>query len=625
MQARPLQSANDRSRWCTVRALVEQGTYRIDDVRRQSGWDTIDLVRHEGRFYSTKPPLFPTIVAGLYWSVHKTIGWTFASHLEATTRLILLLVNIVPTAAALLLLSNLIGRLSASAWTRIAVTTIACFGTLLSPFLSSLNNHTPAAVCVVFALSPAVRIVVDGRREWWRFAAVGFFAAFAFTNELPAAAFVAALAVVLLLHAPRQTLIWFPAGALVPLAAFFTLNVIVTGELLPFYSAYGTEKYNFVHEGVPSYWMNPRGIDKASDSFPVYLLHCTVGHHGLLSLTPVWLITLAGWALALLPVLRAGRAARLRGSDVLFHATGAALSLIVFAFFMTRTANYNYGGVSVGLRWLLWLTPFWLLGVIPAFDRWGRAWWMAGLSAVLTAVSIFSAWYPLDGPWKQPWTFTLMEEAGWIDYSEPKPKFDPPVRSWIRALPDGSERLDDYWVELAGRDVQGRVSRMKLQDGGPDVVNGRSARIVEVRSEQDGAAESFEKYWIDAEAFRKGEEPAEFLLWPNSEPDPEEREAAIDFWGGLPEPKRYSGGAERYLKFSLRRDAFHCRQAYASAVVREADESAFLHRLDVWFCEEIPYGVIVTDRQVQDRRRRLLSRERKEAVAVGRFLSTADR
>ena len=31
---RPFLSGNDRSRWCTVRALVEHGTYAIDDVMR---------------------------------------------------------------------------------------------------------------------------------------------------------------------------------------------------------------------------------------------------------------------------------------------------------------------------------------------------------------------------------------------------------------------------------------------------------------------------------------------------------------------------------------------------------------------------------------------------------------
>src|SRR5262245_34574616 len=37
---RPFLSANDRSRWCTVRALVEHGTYAIDDIVREPNWDT---------------------------------------------------------------------------------------------------------------------------------------------------------------------------------------------------------------------------------------------------------------------------------------------------------------------------------------------------------------------------------------------------------------------------------------------------------------------------------------------------------------------------------------------------------------------------------------------------------
>ena len=69
---RPFLSANDRSRWATVRALVEHGTYAIDDVINERGWDTIDMVKHDGRdgephLYSSKPPLLATLMAGPYW------------------------------------------------------------------------------------------------------------------------------------------------------------------------------------------------------------------------------------------------------------------------------------------------------------------------------------------------------------------------------------------------------------------------------------------------------------------------------------------------------------------------------------------------------------------------------
>ena len=70
----PFYSANDRSRWATVRSLGDSGTYEIDEVifaDEPIGWDSIDKVQHLGEdgryhFYSSKPPLLPTILAGGY-------------------------------------------------------------------------------------------------------------------------------------------------------------------------------------------------------------------------------------------------------------------------------------------------------------------------------------------------------------------------------------------------------------------------------------------------------------------------------------------------------------------------------------------------------------------------------
>ena len=67
---RPFLSANDRSRWDTVRAWskpdmrVPACPYAIDRVIEQPSWDTIDMVKHDGHFYSSKPPLFATLIAG---------------------------------------------------------------------------------------------------------------------------------------------------------------------------------------------------------------------------------------------------------------------------------------------------------------------------------------------------------------------------------------------------------------------------------------------------------------------------------------------------------------------------------------------------------------------------------
>jgi hypothetical protein len=669
MHAEPLQSANDRSRWCTARALVEQGTYRIDDARKVPGWDTIDLVRHDGHFYSSKPPLLATIVAGIYWCVRETLGWKLSTHLAETTRLILLVLNVLPWTAALLLFSRLVQRWAARGFTAVFITAAAAFGTLLTPFLMSLNNHVPAAASVIFALCSAVGIVAEGRREWWRFAAVGFWSAFAVANELPAAAFAAALLVLVIRVAPGRTLLCGVGFAIIPLAALLYTNYEATGGFKPFYAAYGTETYEFVHEGVPSYWKNPKGLDKATDPFFVYLLHCTFGHHGIFSLSPIWLLTLAGWCIALWTGIatrrqeKRGESREQRRIDggtytqrlVPFHLVGLAVTLVVFAFYMAQTRHYNYGGVSVALRWMLWLAPLWLLSMLPALDAWLKADWggrtggseqngnsreqthsrgsllsalcsllLSALCALLLAVSVFSAWYPLNGPWKHPWLFTLMEQAGWIDYSDPRPTFPHKVYSWIGRLPEGDAVQDDEWIELSGHNAGGQEVLVRLSDGGPVTIDGRAARTIVIQSRLAGDGEIERRRHLDVEHFGSGKTLPECLLWPEGAPSATERAAAVALLTGLPAPAYYVRAPDVFEKTPLRVDAFRCRRAYA--VVEQPGKGSaqrLRFRRDVWFSPELPFGVLRVEATVSDSRGTILSRQRLTASRAGRVPPTA--
>ena len=78
--------ANDISRWCTVWSLVERRTYAIDDCPWQSRTQdkvfkpdpfraappgTTQRVMH---FYSSKPPLLPTLIAGLVYPFRVATG-----------------------------------------------------------------------------------------------------------------------------------------------------------------------------------------------------------------------------------------------------------------------------------------------------------------------------------------------------------------------------------------------------------------------------------------------------------------------------------------------------------------------------------------------------------------------
>ena len=610
LEADPLGSANDRSRWCTVWSLVERGTYQIDEIRKSPGWDTIDLVRHDGHFYSTKPPLLPRLVAGLYSAVRRTLGWTLTDHLHETTRLILFLINILPMGLALWLLCRLIIRYSTTVGGSVILIVATCWATLLNPFLTVFNNHTVAITFLVYSLYLAMSITIEQQRGWWRFALCGLCAMFTCCNELPAAAYGLALFVILLRTDPRRTLLVFVPAALIPLAGFFITNYHATGGWKPFYMYYGTEKYVFVHEGIPSYWAEPQGIDQAKDSPLQYLLHCTIGHHGVLSLTPIFLITLVGWCLP-----RCWRESRLR----MWHALGLILTLIVFAFYLSKTENYNYGGVSVALRWVLWLTPFWLLAMLPALNTWGDRRWLQLLVIPLMAVSLVSAWYPRKAPWTQPWLFALMEDAKWINYSTPRPQFDRPPMSWIGSLPAGATTDEDYWIRYVSLDAEGRELAIELRDAGPLEKDGRAFRQVDVRELIDGALTRSRQLLFDVEKFQQGAAVTAFLSLPD---DGDELDAARQFVQGLPRAHEYYSSRIRYTRTALRRDAFRSHIGYSYVTVKDASGTSARYVRDVWFCDEVPFGTLQFEDRVIRSGQGEVSRRVWTVQQVGRLLSS---
>jgi hypothetical protein len=477
----PTFSSNDRSRWCTVRALVENGTYVIGHrdpnylgpaylvtqvlgakalvpvggplaplapilvasrvtqfdvfvlphhpkpatrygdhgIVFEDGWQTVDKILDPKtrEFYSTKPPLVPTLLAGEYWVLHRLFGWSITQDRWLVIRTILVTWNALPWVLYLLVLAWLVERVGTTDWGRFYVVAAGCFATLLTPFLISLNNHTIAACFAAFTLYFAARIYLD-RAGWWAFALAGLCAGFTACNELPAASFAALLGLVLLWRFPRQTLLaYVPAVLLVAGAALLT-NYLALGDWRPAYSKFGGPWYEY--EG--SHWQQEGALFRSGIDFAwqwedrwAYAFHLLLGHHGLISLTPLYLFALVGMGLALV-----GRGPVKEGTPALrplwrgFALFSLVLTLVVVGFYLLR--SNNYGGWTCGPRWLLWLTPLWLGCMVPVLDWLGARRWGRGLALAGLALSILSVAYALRNPWRHPWIFNLMDALGGIPY-----------------------------------------------------------------------------------------------------------------------------------------------------------------------------------------------------------------
>ncbi len=126
----------------------------------EDGWQSLDKVLRPDtlEFYSSKPPLLSTLVAGLYWLLQALFGWTLTAHPSAVVRTILVLINVVPFVIYLQYIGRLAESFGRTEWGRTFVLAAAGFGTLVSPFLVTFNNHTIATYCVLFAMVSVIKI-----------------------------------------------------------------------------------------------------------------------------------------------------------------------------------------------------------------------------------------------------------------------------------------------------------------------------------------------------------------------------------------------------------------------------------------------------------------------------------
>ena len=415
---------NDGSRWNTVFYLVEYGTYEYLPIERpwwsgpkeeDNPWyvapmmtiDMIGIKQADGgyRYYSSKPPLLPTILAGIVWGVQKVTGTQFYQHPWFIIRTTLIIAQVLPFLLMLWILGRLIQRFTACAFTRTFSIAAIAFATYLTPWSITLNNHVHGAFAVAVALLAFIRIWYDGRREWYWFALAGFFATYAAAMELPAAILTILLLAALWLKDPRRTLTIAIPLAVIPVAAFLVTNYLAIGRLMPAYADFG--KLGGFYDYPGSYWNKTRGVDALFEPKYIYLFNMVLGHHGFFLLTPLFLIGLIGLGVHL---------RRRENSHRLLAFLTLLTTAILVSYYTYKT--HNYGGSAQGFRWLFWLIPMWLLFLPTGIDRllgWQRT-FGAALCYGLLFISMISVAYALKGPWGESWAHLLFREFKWIDY-----------------------------------------------------------------------------------------------------------------------------------------------------------------------------------------------------------------
>lgn len=425
-------SANDRSRWCTIRALVEPDMrvireidgerqyvwYAIDIVQDQIGWDTIDMCKHGLKddpngpeyLFSTKPPLLPLLMAVPYAVIYNASGGAINmdNNEFLIVRITLVICNLLPMILCWWLISRLIERFGTTDWGRIFMMGFVCFGTFASTFAVTINNHLPGIFCITVAMYAAIRIWFDDERRFRYFAICGFFSAFMINCELPGLIFTAFVGLPILFRFPKQAIL--AAAPMVLLVGLLAvgINYAIHQDPVPAYGHKEWYDYTYVRGGVEreSYWNNRAPIDRGEKEIPTYILNMTLGHHGIFSLSPVWILSFIGigyWTLQRKdPKLR----------DFALLTLAMSVGVLVFYAFFRPQVDRNYGGMCCGLRWMFWFFPLWTMTAIPIVDRMSKSKFWRIVALVLLGISVVSVAYPVWNPWIHPWLYNAMRFYG---------------------------------------------------------------------------------------------------------------------------------------------------------------------------------------------------------------------
>lgn len=349
---------NEFSRYDTVRALVEQGTTRIDTYHENTG----DKAFYAGHWYSDKAPGSALLGVPVYVVATLTarLGGQDVPEDVAAIQAIAFVESGITTTLLVLLLIRFLAPVVGEGWAT-AVGLAYGFGSIAFPFATMFFGHaaSTAALFASFYLLHRWR----SKRQPWAPVAAGLLAGLAVLIEIPALIGVAVLGLYAVWIDRRGALAFILGG--VPLAVVFAIyNWISFGG--PFNLGYMNLLPGSFASGMSEGILGVRWPDPATA--------------GDLLFGPRGLVRLAPWFVAVPVGLVAAARSRAIRAEVLVCAAITALFLIYNAGYYLP-----FGGWTPGPRFLLPALPFAavLVGLIPRSAR------PAAAALMLLSIAVF--------------------------------------------------------------------------------------------------------------------------------------------------------------------------------------------------------------------------------------------
>jgi 4-amino-4-deoxy-L-arabinose transferase-like glycosyltransferase len=342
------------SRIMTIRSVVENGTWYIDEIK---DLNTIDKFFYNGHFYSSKPPLPSIVGSAIYFVGYNSTKINFSEAFIEYNHIINTLTNGLAFAVIMLFFYKSMKWFSIEEKYKLLITPIVGFGTLLFTYSVIFHNHVMSACFIFLAFYQLLKIKFDEAKNI-NYILCGFFLSLAIITEvIQSSIFLICFFIYLFIDKKtRKKIIYFVLGAL-PVGIFYIFyNLNTNGTMFPPYLNW--EKL-YEYEG--SYWLNPQDSDSLGHNKLFYLFNMLFGIQGIFLYTPV--LVFGFWGMI--------RAIKEKKDKISSLAKLILISCITILIVLLLKTD-NYGGASYGLRWFVICIPcvmFFIPNLIDKFKN----------------------------------------------------------------------------------------------------------------------------------------------------------------------------------------------------------------------------------------------------------------
>lgn len=397
------QSPHEYSRLGTVESIVDRGTYAIDD---STFIITIDKIYRDGHFYSHQPPLLSTLETPVYWGLHLP-GTRFNNRGRyVMTYAFSLFTNGVALTLTVIVLAQLLGLAGVASPRRDWLAVLLPCGTWLLPYGLVTNNHGISGLLVTLLAYLLLKIEWRGITELRALAIGSVLGLLVGIEILPIVSFAPLTIAYLAMRRDLDARTWLygAAGLAMPLLLHAIINRQITGDLIP--AGFHHELFNYAGTAFDDSSLTGGLKYQSPREAAAYAWTSLIAGRGFFTFAPVLAVGLIAGIVDWRWWTRA------RGPYVVMFG-GLALSLAA----SLLTTN-NYGGEAVGFRHAVYLSPAFLVLLLPWLvdDDLGRHRRTNAVMAIAALSCVLMLAFGARNPWKSL-TLNSAPIGTWSEYT----------------------------------------------------------------------------------------------------------------------------------------------------------------------------------------------------------------